>query len=1039
MEGEEVVLGFVSGVQVLRGRRQSFAVDPRRTNVARKGVVRASVAEDFGEENGVELDSYDVKGLMVEKIDADLGNGPEIIFSQLASNTQKAILGAAVAGAGLVGYAIVPSKNQVLHVGSGVVAAGAAVAGSSAFLTASKKGSKKVAAQILASLGPTNPSLRNALGNAKVEATADDAEWQLIMRDLYMNFFYQMVSSTKGKVFYKEINQLTALKQSLGLSGPEVGDAHFEVGRQFYRDNIMFLGDPDGGEAADTAQNKLNKLLFLSDRVFTDKEPEEAYMYETARLRKHFSLEEDEYNSRVSSISEPFYADCLLFGMNNDSVKQSDLRAVQKLLGVADSQARKLEKVQYSDYFAELIKETGEVAAEDAEELARLQELLNVSSQEAEDVLRRVAAPEFKANVTAAFDTVFESTDKIGEAAKTLTEEKDKLRVPEDLAADLIGTEAQSRVQPYIDSSVKFLRVSNVFASAKEVVKLLDAVGKISKFLIALNPGMNELDALSMYAKEDGGIREARQLYSIYLQELLKAEGKVTDEAKQYLERLKIILGLSSLDADEAYRKATGPLFKNQLTSIFKANTFDDAAREKLNGLQNDLTLPDAVAATMKLDAYGDRLASFVKDNRILTNEEGERLSAIRDFLGLDVDEVTEVHNRLCSPVYEQSVIEAMGSTGIIMDNVREALGKLKDRLMLSEETANEILYAVSKGRMKGYAMRALDSLERKRNVRGQTEQRDTGDDPFIKRAGAQLGIDAGGLNVELHNLVDFYNRNNLMAVSEVSYEEDGETKTKKVAEFPVTLRDVLKMDVLNELYKQYLIQCFSAKSREEKERLFASLDQLGSILGLEQEEVDKIHSDIGSVIYRNYISQQLLVGNLEEKDIEFLASIQKSLAMTPKQCADIMLEAKKSRVAVLLEQTISRQKIFPENARKVRTTAKDLDVDIVKDLGVPNVDRMRTFNVEIDNGIETGEITEDEQGLIRDAKEGWQLSDEDAKTVLLENIEKRTSGLLVQAASSVRQGNQDNAVAEVATLLKFGRLLPAEVILSYSGIAVCR
>mmetsp|Transcript_2125 Transcript_2125/g.8346 ORF Transcript_2125/g.8346 Transcript_2125/m.8346 type:complete len:187 (+) Transcript_2125:1818-2378(+) len=151
---------------------------------------------------------------------------------------------------------------------------------------------------------------------------------------------------------------------------------------------------------------------------------------------------------------------------------------------------------------------------------------------------------------------------------------------------------------------------------------------------------MNELDALSMYAKEDGGIREARQLYSIYLQELLKAEGKVTDEAKQYLERLKIILGLSSLDADEAYRKATGPLFKNQLTSIFKANTFDDAAREKLNGLQNDLTLPDAVAATMKLDAYGDRLASFVKDNRILTNEEGERLSAIRDFLGLDVDEV---------------------------------------------------------------------------------------------------------------------------------------------------------------------------------------------------------------------------------------------------------------------------------------------------------------------------------------------------------------------------------------------------------------
>lgn len=300
--------------------------------------------------------------------------------------------------------------------------------------------------------------------------------------------------------------------------------------------------------------------------------------------------------------------------------------------------------------------------------------------------------------------------------------------------------------------------------------------------------------------------------------------------------------------------------------------------------------------------------------------------------------QVIEIHKVQCRDVYEQSVSEAMGTTGIIMENYREALDKLRERLYLSRDTADQIFYAVAKGRMRAYATRAVESMEKKRQARGQGEKRDVGDDPFIKRAGAQLGIDASGLNVELHNLVDFYMRNKLMKVKEVEVEEGDGKVMKQVAEFPVTLRDALSQQTITELYKQYLIQCFSAKSREEKERLFGVLDQLASILGLEQGEVDTIHSDIGSVIYKNYIGQQLIQGPLGEKDRQFLTNIQNTLAMTPAMCETIEAEAKKNRVMVLMEQMINRQRILPENAKKVRTTAQEFGVSLVDDLKVgPN------------------------------------------------------------------------------------------------------
>ena len=84
------------------------------------------------------------------------------------------------------------------------------------------------------------------------------------------------------------------------------------------------------------------------------------------------------------------------------------------------------------------------------------------------------------------------------------------------------------------------------------------------------------------------------------------------------------------------------------------------------------------------------------------------------------------------------------------------------------EQDATNALYRVVKKRRLIYVNRALEQLEKRQAFRGQNEERDVGDDLNIKRAGAFLGIDAGGLPIELSNLVDFYVRNNIVKEVEV-------------------------------------------------------------------------------------------------------------------------------------------------------------------------------------------------------------------------------------------------------------------------------
>lgn len=947
-------------------------------------------------------------------IDAAFGGLPPVL---------RGLAGAAiVAGTSAAGFFAAPAKNVYIRPAAAVVGGGVAAAGVVAMRGGTRKAAKRKLAKLLAQLG-TDGELKQAV--TAMSKGIGKEEFVEIKSELYELYLLTMVQT--GSVTAGDVSQLVRLKVALGLKGDVIGEAHYEACRSFYRSNVVFLDAVDDDEGRAKAQKRLDKLVFLSDRLYSDKETEEAYLYEKARLSKFFSMDDNEYEKRVARVALPFYKEVISKACTDSSVSKEDIQAVQEAFGVKDIAAERVRTDAYADRVDTLVSQKGKLDEEDNEDLSRLREIMGIEDDRASSTLRTLAEPVYRMEVGNALDAIADGEEPLESIYGKLEQRQRELSYPDEAAVPAMAKEVTERASSMIRLASKYLRVQNVNGCISEIrglLKYINAIISLVKF--SKEDYENDAEIVSTFFLDSAKVlsaAEPKQMYRIYLSKCLEKR-QVSEEEEVELLRLRVVLSLTEADALEAFKSAAGPLYKKAVTEAVTNSKFDDETKSNIIKIKNDMSLPLSTSKGIDLGVYRQKLSKLADGNRILQEHEAQDLFVLREFLGITTEDAAPVHKSLMGPVYEQSVTEAMGPTGIMLDEYRQGLTRLRDRLGLSEQDAEDAFNRVIKQRMLMYVNRAMAQLEKRQQFRGQNEERDVGDDPNIKRAGAFLGIDAGGLPIELSNLVDFYMRNGLAKQEEVELE--GEKKT--VTRYPVSLRGDLQPKVYNELYKQYVIQCFTAQTRGEKQRLFGVLDQLGAILGLQGDEVEKIHAEIGTVIYKNYINQALIKGPLEDKDVEFLKNIQQMLSMKEDQCSGIMKDAKENRVSVLLEQIFSQPKVLPEIVKKMRSTATALKVDIVKELSVSVEQRKKLFSVEIDSAIDTGALSADNQDLVAEVQVDLQLTDEDAKEVLLSCIQRRTLSHLVQAAASLRQNRAEASVAEMRTMLRYGKLLPAKV-----------
>lgn len=959
--------------------------------------------------------------------DAEAGSGPAVAYAGLSPVTRWAVAVAAAAATGTAGAFATPKSTPafVRPAAAGVVAVGT-LAGVKSMDRQKAKAAKKALAKLFATYALDDETLVTAVAKMPSQLGLDKETMKEVVSSMYQLYLMQLLQYPEAS--YTEMTDVISLKTVLGMSGADVGDAQFEVCRAFYRANVVYLDALDDDAGRDSAQAKLNKLCFLSERVFSDKETDEARTYEISRMLSFFAMDESDFNERVEKVALPFYKEVVARACTDPKVDAMDLQIAQVGLGIQEKAGQVVRMDAYADTVNNLVTNKGKLEANDQEALARLRMILNVAEDRATTTLMTLAEPVYRQDVAKALDAVAAKEDSYASIYGRLALRQSELGIPQDAARASMCTLASSRAADIVKKASKFLRVQNVtgcVAAVKELLEYCDDI--LALVAVGSEESVDDAKLISQYIvglPDAVSSSEPRSMYRLFLSDIL-ADRVVSEKEEVLLVRLRTLLGLSELDALNAFKSAAGPVYSKAVKDALLKDAYDDATKSAKDKIKEDLSLPRETTLSIDLELYRERLSKMVEGNRIIQEQEAQTLFTIRQFLDLKDEDVKDVHRVCCGPVYEQSVSEAMGATGIILDDYREGLDRLKGRLLLADDVVDAAFHRVVKRRMKLYVNRAMEQLEKRSAVRGSLDERDVGDDPNIKRAGATLGIDAGGLAVELNNLVEFYVRNKLPVEQEV----EAEGETKKVVRYPVSLNGELEPKVYNELYKQYVIQCFSASTRSEKQRLFASLDQLGPILGMTESEVTAIHSSIGTVIYKNYLDQCLLKGPIQDADKDFLSNIQKMLTMTEDTCAKLTKDAKENRVSILLERIFAQPKVLPETVKAMRATAKALEVDIVDDLETSNEQRKRLFSVEIDAAIEAGQLTAEKQELVAEVQGGLKISDEDAKEVLLACIQRRTLSHLVQAAASLRQDRSESVVSELRTMLQFGKLLPSKVI----------
>ncbi|CAM9385256.1 unnamed protein product, partial [Phaeothamnion confervicola] len=362
---------------------------------------------------------------------------------------------------------------------------------------------------------------------------------------------------------------------------------------------------------------------------------------------------------------------------------------------------------------------------------------------------------------------------------------------------------------------------------------------------------------------------------------------------------------------------------------------------------------------------YGEKLRAFGGNGRIMSTEQKATLDKMAEFLDLDREVIDNLHEEVCGATYQQSVLESMGATGIIPDELREALDKLRVRLGLTTEAARTVFMSAVKAKMRPMLEQIFYEFERSvlsRDELARRRGRDMGDDPLVGGGGGggALGIEtSGAVTSDILNLIDFYEENGVLIDKGVDSEGN------KVYEFPVTADGVTNAQVTEKIYQNFVVSAFSVEG-ETARRYEGGQAKLAGILGLDPKRVAAVHAEIGGTVVNQFVGQQLRQKQqLGPQEMAFLGNVQQKLRLSDAEFEELMTAAKRKVLQFKSETLFQRSKA--KLARELRQTATNVGVDLGKDVNLVLESRRKLFVVEAAAAIESGELTADSRDLLED------------------------------------------------------------------------
>ena len=936
----------------------------------------------------------------------------------------------------LTGWVIAPSRKPLVCAGFSLLSASASLFLLKKLNVKDEFAIRKKIAENL-SFDSNNFNLSIDLEKFAKENKISKIQLKNEISEIYKKFLEIMLQTME--INLENIQSLKKIKTTLGLSSQEIGQCHYDFAQKLYKDYIVMVERDET-----TYSNRMvENFFYLSDRIFSD-DSKKGYQYESARIRKIFLFSEENVKQTILEKSSDLYKKFIQNSISDSSISNEKINHIGETLGLSIISRDSINESLYEKEIFEIVSKEKKISQDSRQILDSLKNLLNISDDKADKYLNQKTSPLFLSNIKPELEKLKKQVDnkEIDNSAEFLVSQASMFSLTSEIFSQNLLVIHKMILNEQIENSLKFVRVNKKNEVKEEIEKILSFQTNFQKLAEKI-PEIKTSFNSKIEINKNITSEDIKKIYSTFISSFLVNQ-KISSKDENNCSKLREIFQISEKENEEIYNGIVGPLLSDQIKKIIEEKNYNEEKKNEIEKKISELKIKEKTAIIIKSDIYQVFLKNIFSKETIPSQKESNELGELRKFLSLEWKAIQLYHDQCGEQIYRKSVLEAMGATGIIPKNYWEGLENVRIRLFMSEKKAKEIFYSAVKEKLRMGFEKAI-SDNRNKSQGKQTESSDSGEDPtVVKGAGTSLGITVtNSQGNELINLVELYSKNSIFIEDEsVSnernqipiYGQTGRAEIKNSAKskidysYPVNLDGLFKKKITEDMYKDYLVECFSVKSQKEKRKLFNNLEKLGPILGLNSDEIQSIHSSVGSVVYRQYLAQALTKGFLDKSEMAFLSNIQATLSMDSGKCAEFIREAKKNKVSIMVESIFATSKVSADRVAEMRKVAEQLDVDLNKDLEISNDQRSRMFRVEIDSAIENGKITKENQELIKEIQKGFGLENNVSKKILLESISSRCENNLLNAVASLRRGNNNDAYFEIEKMLNFGNLLPIHI-----------
>lgn len=584
---------------------------------------------------------------------------------------------------------------------------------------------------------------------------------------------------------------------------------------------------------------------------------------------------------------------------------------------------------------------------------------------------------------------------------------------------------------------------------------------------------------------------DRKKMYDLFFSRTIKLDDngrrKIDDEAREMLKGVGGMLGVSEEVANDQFKSVFGPELTNILVKATEEIMAGDVTPTLLENMSNDVKqviedfgLDEEMKQQSALPLYEQsvRKIATTTPGGIPSKDEVKTLESLRSFLSIDEEELTTIHINYFGQAYKKAVKEALGTTGVIREEFRAPLEDLRSRLGVPDAASKKFFIEAIGERMQPMVEYIAEEMERTVMSNAQLAQKrgaDYGEDLFKSGKAPEVSTNCfilclpaptlsltnlsllflqgklglgteGNIMGDIMNLVDFYVENGMITKEAVGTKkvekkitEDGEEKTVEEEvpvyenSYPITALGKRWMDeqTAELCYRQFLVSSFTEQGPEVA-RYDANKATFGGILGLSAEKMEDIGSNIGGMVYDNYVTQALSSKDaLDQQDMMFLANMQGKLGLSAEQGEELLLNTQKkivSEEASALFNRGGKGPATPEEIKAFREKCNSMGLDLEADVGLSRARIVNMFSMEISPGIDSGEITMDSGDLIAEIQESLGLTEEEGEEIISNLITERAAMLYVAIRSCLLRGFDAAGVDEINKLIQYARFVDGEL-----------